>query len=148
MSSNVLSSRDTNAQIVKSSPEKKEEKPKTLDYQRQMLNKRLNGDKWVCSVVEKPAELILEQIAKIRFPYGRDHVTGDAKAQHFSQQAGHEEVRVPAIKISGIKADKHRAKPQTLFKTTSSKNYESAKGTAMFADVSTETVKDDIKEQA
>jgi hypothetical protein len=45
MSSNVLSARDTNAQVVKSSPEKKEEKPKTLEYQRQMLNKRLNGDK-------------------------------------------------------------------------------------------------------
>jgi len=45
MSSNVLSARDANAQVVKSSPEKKEEKPKTLDYQRQMLNKRLNGNK-------------------------------------------------------------------------------------------------------
>lgn len=28
-----------------------------------------------------------------------------------------------------------RSKPQTLFKSTSSKKYETAKGTAMFADV-------------
>ena len=28
-----------------------------------------------------------------------------------------------------------RSKPQTLFKKTSSKNFESAKGTAMFADI-------------
>jgi hypothetical protein len=29
----------------------------------------------------------------------------------------------------------YRSKPQTLFKKTSSKNFESAKGTAMFADI-------------
>ena len=43
--SNILSARDANAQVIKSSPEKKEEKLKTLDYQRELLNKRLTGDK-------------------------------------------------------------------------------------------------------
>jgi hypothetical protein len=45
MSANVLSSRDANAQVLKSSPETKDSKPKTLDYQREMLNKKLNGNK-------------------------------------------------------------------------------------------------------
>jgi hypothetical protein len=45
MSANVLSSRDANAQVLKSSPETKDAKPKTLDYQREMLNKKLNGNK-------------------------------------------------------------------------------------------------------
>jgi hypothetical protein len=37
----------------------------------------------------------------------------------------------------------HRSKPQTLFKKTSSKNFESAKGTAMFADIPKKTLSAD-----
>lgn len=39
----------------------------------------------------------------------------------------------------------HRSKPQTLFKKTSAKNYESSKGTAMFADIPKNDV---VKEEA
>jgi len=38
-----------------------------------------------------------------------------------------------------------RSKPQTLFKKTSSKNFESAKGTPMFADIPKTTVPEDEK---
>jgi hypothetical protein len=58
MSANVLSSRDANAQVLKSSPETKDAKPKTLDYQREMLNKKLNGNKYATSPVLRCAALI------------------------------------------------------------------------------------------
>ena len=42
MSSNVLASRDTNVHLkAGSSPDKKDEKPKTLEYHRQVLESRL-----------------------------------------------------------------------------------------------------------
>lgn len=42
-----------------------------------------------------------------------------------------------------------RSRPQTLFKKTSSKNFESAKGTAMFADISKDnTIKDELVDGA
>ncbi|KAF2679007.1 hypothetical protein K458DRAFT_422664 [Lentithecium fluviatile CBS 122367] len=116
MSSNVLSDRDTNAQVVKSSPEKKEEKPKTLDYHRQMLNKRLNG--------------------------------GDKNQQYASPT---DEIMSPATQKLSTFRNKQllkKSKPQTLFKATSSKNYESAKGASLFADMATDTAKNDIKEQS
>jgi hypothetical protein len=46
MAANVLSARDTNAQLKPSaSPEK--EKTKSLDYHRQVLQSRLNGEQSV-----------------------------------------------------------------------------------------------------
>jgi len=39
----------------------------------------------------------------------------------------------------------HRSKPQTLFKKTSARNYESSKGTALFADIPNNDV---VKEEA
>lgn len=43
MSSNVLSVRDTNAQL-KPSPSPEKEKPKSLEYHRQALQARLKGE--------------------------------------------------------------------------------------------------------
>jgi hypothetical protein len=46
MSANVLSDRDTNAQVKPSaSPEK--EKPKSLEYHRQVLESRMNSEQYV-----------------------------------------------------------------------------------------------------
>lgn len=41
MASNVLSQRDTNTQLK---PASSPEKPKSLDYHRQVLHSRLNGE--------------------------------------------------------------------------------------------------------
>jgi hypothetical protein len=42
MSTNILSSRDTNAHFRPASPEKKE--PKSMEYHRQMLEERMKGE--------------------------------------------------------------------------------------------------------
>lgn len=48
MLSNALTERDTNAQPKASpSPEKKDEKPKTLEYHRQVLQSRMQGEQYV-----------------------------------------------------------------------------------------------------
>ena len=43
MASNVLGVRDTNAQL-KPTPSPEKEKPKSLDYHRQVLQSRLDGE--------------------------------------------------------------------------------------------------------
>lgn len=43
---NVLCSRDTNAQI-KPTPSPEKDKPKSLDYHRQVLNSRINTEPYV-----------------------------------------------------------------------------------------------------
>ncbi|KAF2028987.1 hypothetical protein EK21DRAFT_90204 [Setomelanomma holmii] len=62
-----------------------------------------------------------------------------------------DEIMSPATqKLQAFKT-KHamkKSKPQTLFKKTSSKNFESAKGTAMFADVPKKTTPESEKEEA
>lgn len=45
MAANVLGSRDTNAQI-KPTPSPEKDKPKSLDYHRQVLNSRLNTEQY------------------------------------------------------------------------------------------------------
>ncbi|KAI8940682.1 hypothetical protein NX059_001951 [Plenodomus lindquistii] len=101
MATNVLSSRDTNAQI-KPTPSPEKDKPKSLDYHRQALNSRINN--------EQPQQFVSPS----------------------------DEIQSPATqKLQAFKT-KHamkKSKPQTLFKKTSSKNFESSKGTAMFADI-------------
>lgn len=110
MASNVLSSRDTNAQI-KPTPSPEKDKAKSLDYHRQVLHSRIN----------------------------------DEQPQQFVSPS--DEIQSPATqKLQAFKT-KHamkKSKPQTLFKKTSSKNFESSKGTAMFADI---PKKESVKEE-
>ncbi|OAL02777.1 hypothetical protein IQ06DRAFT_292090 [Phaeosphaeriaceae sp. SRC1lsM3a] len=101
MSANVLSVRDTNAQLKPTaSPEK--DKPKSMEYHRQVLQSRMKS--------EQPQQYVSPS----------------------------DEIMSPATqKLQAFKT-KHamkKSKPQTLFKKTSSKNFETAKGTAMFADI-------------
>ncbi|KAJ4366902.1 hypothetical protein N0V83_007431 [Neocucurbitaria cava] len=101
MSSNVLSVRDNNAQIKPTfSPEK--EKPKSLEYHRQVLQSRMDSEQTQPYV--SPSDEIMSPATQ--------------KLQAFKHKH--------AMK---------KSKPATLFKKTSSKNFESAKGTAMFADI-------------
>ncbi|KAI4944642.1 hypothetical protein J4E91_008647 [Alternaria rosae] len=115
MATNVLSPRDTNAQVKPmSSPEKNAEKKdsKSLDYHRQVLQSRLDN----------------------------------GQEQKFVSPS--DEIMSPATqKLQAFKT-KHamkKSKPQTLFKKTSAKNFESNKGsgTLMFADIP----KKDTKEE-
>ncbi|KAL5382113.1 hypothetical protein DPSP01_006792 [Paraphaeosphaeria sporulosa] len=105
MSANVLSNRDTNAQMKPASPQKKADKPepKSLDAHRQELASRLKEN--------------------------------DKTQQYVSPS---DSIQSPATqKLSAFRNKQitKKSKPQTLFKTTSSKKIESAKGTAMFADI-------------
>ncbi|KAF2854240.1 hypothetical protein T440DRAFT_388176 [Plenodomus tracheiphilus IPT5] len=110
MATNVLSSRDTNVQI-KPTPSPGKDKPKSLDYHRQVLHSRIDNE----------------------------------QTQQFVSPS--DEIQSPATqKLQAFKT-KHamkKSKPQTLFKKTSSKNHESSKGTAMFADIpKNDVVKED-----
>ncbi|KAH7390566.1 hypothetical protein BKA66DRAFT_459223 [Pyrenochaeta sp. MPI-SDFR-AT-0127] len=101
MSSNVLSVRDNNAQL-KPSPSPEKEKPKSLEYHRQILQSRMEGE----------------------------------QTQQYVSPS--DDIKSPATQKLQAFKNKHamkKSKPQTLFKKTSSKNFESAKGTAMFADI-------------
>ncbi|KAF2446050.1 hypothetical protein P171DRAFT_483434 [Karstenula rhodostoma CBS 690.94] len=105
MPANVLSNRDTNAQMKSASPQKKAEKPeaKSLDAHRQELASRLKEN--------------------------------DKTQQYVSPS---DSIQSPATqKLSAFRNKQitKKSKPQTLFKSTSSKKIESAKGTAMFADI-------------
>ncbi|KAJ4354013.1 uncharacterized protein N0V89_005745 [Didymosphaeria variabile] len=105
MSANVLSVRDTNAQMKPASPEKKADKPgpKSLDVHRQEFVSRLKEN--------------------------------DTTQQYVSPS---DSIQSPATQKLSAFRNKHitkKTKPQTLFKSTSSKNFESAKGAAMFADI-------------
>ncbi|KAJ4303117.1 hypothetical protein N0V90_002009 [Kalmusia sp. IMI 367209] len=116
MSSNVLSARDVNAQVKPASPEKKVEKPQSLEYHRQMLQSRLRE--------------------------------GDKTQQYVSPS---DAIQSPATQKLSAFRNKHitkKAKPQTLFKSTSSKNFESAKGAAMFADIPKSDKTEKMTEQA
>ncbi|KAF2733522.1 hypothetical protein EJ04DRAFT_513164 [Polyplosphaeria fusca] len=110
MSSNVLNARDNNAQL-KPSPSPEEEKPKSLEYHRQVLESRLKGGK---------------------------------TEQYISPS---DEIMSPATQKLNAFRNKHvmkKSKPQTLFKKTSTKNFETAKNTNtnMFADIPKETLKE------
>ncbi|KAH7074384.1 hypothetical protein BKA63DRAFT_443353 [Paraphoma chrysanthemicola] len=62
-----------------------------------------------------------------------------------------DEIMSPATQKLQAFKNKHatkKSKPQTLFKKTSSKNFESAKGTAMFADIPKKTTPESDKEEA
>ncbi|KAF2790278.1 hypothetical protein K505DRAFT_327691 [Melanomma pulvis-pyrius CBS 109.77] len=101
MSPNVLFARDTNAQL-KTGPSLEEEKPKSLEYHRQVLESRLQS----------------------------------GQSQQYVSPS--DEIMSPATQKLNAFRNKHamkKSKPQTLFKKTSSKNFESAKGAAMFADI-------------
>ncbi|KAL6706732.1 hypothetical protein ACN47E_005274 [Coniothyrium glycines] len=101
MAANVLGARDVNAQVKPAaSPDKKE--TKSLNYHRQMLQSRLNG--------EQPQQVISPS----------------------------DEIMSPATQKLQAFKNKHamkKSKPQTLFKKTSSKNFEATKGAVMFADI-------------
>ncbi|CAO2649367.1 Nn.00g067520.m01.CDS01 [Neocucurbitaria sp. VM-36] len=101
MSSNVLSVRDNNAQI-KPTPSPEKEKPKSLEYHRQVLQSRMDSEQTQPYV--SPSDEIMSPATQ--------------KLQAFKN-----------------KHTMKKSKPQTLFKKTSSKKIESAKGTAMFADI-------------
>ncbi|KAF1851129.1 uncharacterized protein K460DRAFT_302972 [Cucurbitaria berberidis CBS 394.84] len=101
MSSNVLSVRDSNIQLKPNSAPGAE-KPKSLEYHRQVLQSRIDN--------EQPQPYVSPS----------------------------DEIMSPATQKLQAFKNKHamkKSKPQTLFKKTSSKNFESSKGTAMFADI-------------
>ncbi|KAF1832768.1 hypothetical protein BDW02DRAFT_599635 [Decorospora gaudefroyi] len=107
MASNILSARDTNAQVKPiSSPEKLVEKKnaKSLDYHRQVLQSRLQG----------------EQEPKFVSPSDDIMSPATQKLQAFK-----------------TKHAMNKSKPQTLFKKTSAKTFEANKssGSVMFADI-------------
>ncbi|KAF2262093.1 hypothetical protein CC78DRAFT_535143 [Lojkania enalia] len=108
MSSNALSVRDNNARL-KPSPSPEKEKPKSLEYHRQVLEARLkNGH----------------------------------TEQYISPS---DEIMSPASQKLNAFRNKHvmkKAKPQTLFKKTSTKNFETAKSGALFADIPRDTPKE------
>ncbi|KAG9196157.1 hypothetical protein G6011_01278 [Alternaria panax] len=115
MASNVLTPRDTNAQVKPmSSPEKGSEKKETksLNYHRQVLQSRLDSE---------PEQKFVSPSDEIMSP-------ATQKLQAFKTKH--------AMK---------KSKPQTLFKKTGAKNFESSKGSGrlMFADIP----KNDAKEE-
>ncbi|KAL1608392.1 hypothetical protein SLS60_003333 [Paraconiothyrium brasiliense] len=120
MAANVLSVRDTNAQMKPTSPEKKSDKPepKSLDVHRQEFMLRLKEN--------------------------------DTTQQYVSPS---DSIQSPATQKLSAFRNKHitkKAKPQTLFKSTSSKNFESAKGAIMFADIpkkDQDASKEEVKSQ-
>ncbi|KAF2012669.1 hypothetical protein BU24DRAFT_395728 [Aaosphaeria arxii CBS 175.79] len=100
----VLAARDTNVQLAKPTNATENEKPKSLEYHRQMLESRLKDD--------QPAQYVSPS----------------------------DEIMSPATQKLNAFRNKHamkKSKPQTLFKKTSTKNFESSKasGAAMFADI-------------
>ncbi|KAF2474072.1 uncharacterized protein BDR25DRAFT_301571 [Lindgomyces ingoldianus] len=111
MATNMLASRDTNAQ-PKSTPSPEKQKPRSMEYHRQVLESRLKS--------------------------------GQNQQNYISPS---DEIMSPATQKLNAFRNKHvmkKSKPQTLFKKTSSKNFEaaSAMGTAMFADIPKEDPKD------
>ncbi|PSN71186.1 hypothetical protein BS50DRAFT_570588 [Corynespora cassiicola Philippines] len=110
MAANVLANRDTNTQLkANPSPEKANDKLKSLEYHRQVLESRLKG--------------------------------GEQTQQYVSPS---DEIQSPATQKLNAFRNKHamkKSKPQTLFKKTSSKNFEAAKGAPMFADIPKEETK-------
>ncbi|ORY00320.1 hypothetical protein BCR34DRAFT_618649 [Clohesyomyces aquaticus] len=102
MSSKVLADRDANAQS-KPTPSPEKQKPKSMEYHRQVLESRMKD--------------------------------GQNQQTYVSPS---DEIQSPATKKLSAFRNKHinkKAKPQTLFKKTSTKNFETSKGAAMFADI-------------
>ncbi|OAL51315.1 hypothetical protein IQ07DRAFT_586851 [Pyrenochaeta sp. DS3sAY3a] len=103
MSANVLSVRDTNA-LLKPTPSPEKEKPKSLEYHRQILQSRMENE----------------------------------QSQQYVSPS--DEIMSPATQKLQAFKHKHamkKSKPQTLFKKTSTKNFESSKGSSdlSFADI-------------
>ncbi|KAH7122587.1 hypothetical protein B0J11DRAFT_569377 [Dendryphion nanum] len=62
-----------------------------------------------------------------------------------------DEIMSPATQKLNAFRNKHvmkKSKPQTLFKKTSTKNFESAKGAAMFADIPKAPIKEEEKSES
>ncbi|KAF2174475.1 hypothetical protein K469DRAFT_708713 [Zopfia rhizophila CBS 207.26] len=115
MSSNVLADRDTNAQ----SPKKE-----------------------MSRGVEKEQPKSLE--------YHRQALESRLKNGHSQQNyiSPSDEIMSPATQKLNAFRNKHvvkKSKPQTLFKKTSSKNFEAAKGASMFADIPKDNPTDENK---
>ena len=102
MSPNVLSARDTNAQVKPvPSPEKGAEKKdvKSLEFHRQVLQSRMkDGEQYVtsASVAYTSALLTPRQRAKVRIAVRRHHEPCYAEAAGVQDQARHEEVSRPS----------------------------------------------------
>ncbi|KAF1995107.1 hypothetical protein P154DRAFT_500773 [Amniculicola lignicola CBS 123094] len=108
MASNVLTARDSNLQLK---PASSPEKPKSLEYHRQILEARVKS------------------------------------GQTETYISPSDEIMSPATQKLANFRNKHamtKSKPTTLFKKTSTKNFETAKGAAMFADM---PKKDTVKEE-
>ncbi|KAF2253833.1 hypothetical protein BU26DRAFT_548203 [Trematosphaeria pertusa] len=75
----------------------------------------------------------------------QSRLKGEQTQQYVSPS---DEIMSPATQKLNAFRHKHVAKksrPQTLFKSTSSKNFEAAKGAAMFADIPKDNPKDENK---
>ncbi|KAL1793479.1 hypothetical protein ACET3X_008461 [Alternaria dauci] len=117
MASNVLTPRDTNAQVkAMSSPEKGSDKKdaKNLDYHRRVLQSRLDSE------------------SEQKFVSPSDEIMSPATQKLQAFKTKH------AMK---------KMKPQTLFKKTSAKSLESSKGssTLMFVDISSDAKEEGAK---
>ncbi|KAF2750283.1 hypothetical protein M011DRAFT_474742 [Sporormia fimetaria CBS 119925] len=113
---NVLSDRDANSHLKASDPAEQDSKPKTLEYHRQMLANKLQ---------EEPEPKYVSPSDEIMSP-----ATQKLKAFRTKH----------AMKKYGYIHSNRGSKPQTLFKKTSTKNFEASNGGGpMFADIKKDT---------